>query len=195
MQPGVVGGKITGGSGKVRFYVQRCPGGMCSHSSAHGPVDSASPRSPRERCFRSRCGRTPRWARGAWRGRPSSSSRAPLKETRFPDVCSWETRIDACRGKTRASRRRAGESPPRAGSSRKPTSRTDSKRCAPRPSSRPSLPSWYVPQTPRHLGPLAKNPSRLPKRTTPRPPRVPSFCFFILTREDFFDARSAKVSE
>ena len=76
MHPGVVLEKSRAVPEKCASRVQRCPGGMCSHSSAHGPVDSASPRSPRERCFRSRCGRTPRWATGAWRGRPSSSSRA-----------------------------------------------------------------------------------------------------------------------
>ena len=82
-------------------------------------------------------------------------------------------------GKTRAPPRRAGESPPRVGSSRKPTSRTDSKRRPPRPSSRPSPspPSWYVRQEPRDPPPRPRRKIRAERRNGRR--LVPLACRFF----------------
>ena len=63
------------GSGKVRFVMSgRDVFLIAPHT---GPSTPRPRESPRERCFRSRCGRKLRWATSAWRGRPSSSSGAP----------------------------------------------------------------------------------------------------------------------
>ena len=89
-------------------------------------------------------------------------------------------------GKNARPPRRAGESPPRVGSSRKPTSRTDSKRRPPRPSSRPSPspPSWYVRQEPRDPPPRPRRKIRAERRNGRR--LVPLACrFFFSTRNDF----------